>query len=146
MEKRTMALVGHRRKRDSSMKAFQALVDESIGERECRKFVEGLNNNNKLALYKTFGIEVEFKEYFHGMSDAGTRLLFKFRSGTHGLNEELGVEKEGKSVCCVQMNVRVLVMYCGNVQHIVALELTSWCSFRQALEVVIHALRNLRLS
>ena len=24
------------------------------------------------------------------MSDAGSRLLFKFRSGTHGLNEELG--------------------------------------------------------
>ena len=28
--------------------------------------------------------------YLHGVSDAGTRLLFKFRSGTHGLNEELG--------------------------------------------------------
>ena len=24
------------------------------------------------------------------MNDAGTRLLFKFRSRTHGLNEELG--------------------------------------------------------
>ena len=26
----------------------------------------------------------------HGMCDAGTRLLFNFRSGTHGLNEKLG--------------------------------------------------------
>ena len=34
----------------------------------------------------------------HGLSDAGTRLLFKFRSGTHGLNEELGRHRgrEGK--------------------------------------------------
>ena len=31
-----------------------------------------------------------FKKYLHGVSDAGSRLLFKFRSGTHGLNEELG--------------------------------------------------------
>ena len=37
-----------------------------------------------LELYKTFGKEVEFKRYFCGVSDAGTRLLFKFRSGTHG--------------------------------------------------------------
>ena len=29
----------------------------------------------------------------HGVSDAGSRLLFKFRSGTHGLNEELGRHK-----------------------------------------------------
>ena len=37
-----------------------------------------------LELYKTFGKEVEFKRCFRGVSDAGTRLLFKFRSGTHG--------------------------------------------------------------
>ena len=37
----------------------------------------------------------------HGLSDAGTRLLFKFRSGTHGLNEELGRHRgrEGKKEC-----------------------------------------------
>ena len=37
----------------------------------------------------------------HGVGDAGTRLLFKFRSGTHGLNEELGRHRgrEGKSEC-----------------------------------------------
>ena len=33
------------------------------------------------------------------------------------------------------MNVRVLVMYCGNVQRIVVLELTLCCSCGQALEV-----------
>ena len=35
----------------------------------------------------------------HGVGDAGTRLLFTFRSGTHGLNEDLGRHRgrEGKS-------------------------------------------------
>ena len=35
------------------------------------------------------------------MGDAGTRLLFKLRSGTHGLNEELGRHRgrEGKYMC-----------------------------------------------
>ena len=33
------------------------------------------NNKVKLAMYKTFGKNVEFKKYLHGVSDAGTRLL-----------------------------------------------------------------------
>ena len=35
------------------------------------------------------------------MSDAGTTLLFKFRSGTHGLNEEFGRHwgRQGKKEC-----------------------------------------------
>ena len=55
----------------------------------------------KLDMYKGFGKEVEFKRYLHGVGDAGTRLLFKFRSGAHGLNEELGRHRgrEGKSEC-----------------------------------------------
>ena len=35
-------------------------------------------------------MSVEFKKYLYGICDAGSRFLFKFRSGTHGLNEELG--------------------------------------------------------
>ena len=44
---------------------------------------------------------VGFKKYLHGVSDAGSRLIFKFRSGTHGLNEELGRHRgrEGKVEC-----------------------------------------------
>ena len=78
---------------DSSLALFMLCVEECISERECRKFEEGLV---KLAMYKTFG--KKFKKYLH---DAGTRLLFKFRSGTHGLNEELGRHRgrEGKSEC-----------------------------------------------
>ena len=50
---------------------------------------------------KNFGKRVEFKKYLHDVSDARTRLLFKFRSGTHGLNEELGRHRgrEGKLEC-----------------------------------------------
>ena len=50
-------------------------VEDCISERECRKFEEGLNNKVKLAMYKTFGKNVEFKKYLRGVSDAGTRLL-----------------------------------------------------------------------
>ena len=72
-------------------------VEECISERECKRdFVI-----KKLAMYKTFGKNVEFKKYLHGVSNAGTRLLFKFRSGMYGLNEELGRHRgrEGKSEC-----------------------------------------------
>ena len=49
-------------------------------------------------MYKRFGKSVEFKKYLHGLCDAGSRLLFKFRSGTHGLNEELGRHRGRNSV------------------------------------------------
>ena len=39
----------------------------------------------------SFGKSAKFKKYLHGVCYAGSRLLFKFRSGTHGLNEELGI-------------------------------------------------------
>ena len=47
---------------------------------------EGLNSKVKLSLYKV----VEFKKNLCGASDAGSRLMFMFMSGMHGLNEELG--------------------------------------------------------
>ena len=84
---------------DCSLKSFLSIVGDSINEREIRKFEEGLNI--KLSLYKTFNKVVEFKKYKHGASDAGSRLMFKFRSGTHGLNEELGRHRgrEGMKEC-----------------------------------------------
>ena len=38
---------------------------------------------------------------------------------------EVGNSKVIKNVSCVVMSVRVSVMCCGSVQHIVAVELTS---------------------
>ena len=37
----------------------------------------------ELDMYKRFGkeVHVEFKRYLHRVADAGTRLLFEFRSG-----------------------------------------------------------------
>ena len=56
----------------------------------------------------------KFKKYLHGICDAGSRLLFKFRSGTHGLNEELGRHRgrEGKTECSLCGNE------CENVSHV----------------------------
>ena len=75
--------------------------EECVSNRENIEYVEGLNSKVKLGLYKAFNKEVEFKRYLHGVSDAGTRLLFKFRSGTHGLNEELGRHRgrNGRTEC-----------------------------------------------
>ena len=88
---------------DSLAASFMASVEECISERECKLYDEGLNSKVKLSLYRTFSKNVGFKKYLHGVSDAGStcRLLFKFRSGTHGLNEELGRHrgKEGKVEC-----------------------------------------------
>ena len=63
----------------------------------------------KLSLYKSFCKEIEFKNYLQGVGDPGTRLLFKFRSGTNGLNEDedVGVKMLIGSVSYVGMNVRV---------------------------------------
>ena len=47
------------------------------------RFEEGLNTKVKLDIYKRFGKSVEFKKYLHGVCDAGSRLLFKFRSGIY---------------------------------------------------------------
>ena len=92
-----------------------ACVEECISERESRTFEEGLNTKVKLDTYKRFGKRVEFKKYLHGICDAGSRLLFKFRSGTHGLNEELGKHRgrrEGKTECSLCGNE------CENVSHV----------------------------
>ena len=43
-------------------------------------------------------MSVEFKKYLHGVYYARSRHLFKFRSCTHYLNEELG-GREGQTEC-----------------------------------------------
>ena len=75
---------------DYNVNLFLERVDEALRCREYRDFTDGLNSKVKLSLYKSFCKEIEFKNYLQGFGDPGTRLLFKFRSGTNGLNEELG--------------------------------------------------------
>ena len=50
-----------------------ACIQDSINERECKKFEEGLNSKVKLQVCKMFCKHVEFKKYLHGVSDGGTR-------------------------------------------------------------------------
>ena len=79
----------------------------------------------KLNFRCIFGKVVDFKKYPRGVCDAGT---LKFRSGTHGLNEELGRHRgrEGRKECfCVMQSVRVLVMCCGIVLHTQVFEVPS---------------------
>ena len=100
-------------------------ADDFVGISESRKFEEGLNTKVKLGMYKRFGKSVEFKKYLHGICDAGSRLLFKFRSGTHGLNEELGRHRgrEGKTECSLCGNE------CENVSHVLW-ECSAYSSIR----------------
>ena len=89
------------------MKSWAGIEEGKAGRSVCcvmqsvRVLVMCLNSKVKLSLYGTFGKIVEFKKYLRGVGDAGTRLLFKFRSGTHGLNEELGRHRgrEGRKEC-----------------------------------------------
>ena len=94
---------------DSSSASFSrsVLVKEKVGN------LKRDNTKVKVGMYKRFGKSVEFKKYLHGLCDAGSRLLFKFRSGTHGLNEELGRHRgrEGKTECSLCGNE------CKNVSH-----------------------------
>ena len=51
-----------------------------------------------------------------GVGDAGTRLLFKLRSGTHGLTRnwvDIEVEKVSVCVICAVRTVKVCVIFCG---------------------------------
>ena len=82
------------RKRQCPLSLFLSNVNDCVSNIE---YVEGLNSKVKLGLHKAFSKEVEFKRYLHGVSDAGTRLLW---SGTHGLNEQLGRHRRnGRTEC-----------------------------------------------
>ena len=113
---------------------FLSNVNECVSNRENKEYVEGLNSKVKLGLYKAFGKEVEFKRYLHGVSDAGTRLLFKFRSGTHGLNEELGRHR-GR-------NDRTECVLCGNECESVVHVLWECPAYKDSREEFMIKLRS----
>ena len=61
---------------------FKNFVISSLHSGTCKK--------SKLSVHRDLKEDLEFKKFLHGVSDMGSKLLFRFRSGTHGLNEELG--------------------------------------------------------
>ena len=62
--------------------AFKNFVISSLHSGMCKK--------NKSRVYRELKEDFESTKYLHGVSDMGSKLLFRFRSGTHDLNEELG--------------------------------------------------------
>ena len=72
----------------------------------------------------------------HGVADAGSRLLYKFQSGTHGLNEELGRHRgrEGNKGCELCGNE------CESVSHVLW-ECESVSHVLRECESVSHVLR-----
>ena len=86
-----------------SIKPFLSNVSECVSTRESKEHVEELNSKVKLQLYKSFGTEVDFKTYLHGVSDAGTRLLFK----ALGLHEEELLDDINKGQCPASLFCRM---------------------------------------
>ena len=66
----------------SSINAFKNFVISNLHSGMCKK--------SKLGVYRELKEDFECKKYLHGVSDMGSKLSFRSRSGTHGLNEELG--------------------------------------------------------
>ena len=68
-------------------------------------------------IYRELKEDFECKKYLYGVSDIGSKLLFRFRSGTHGLNEELGghsTRNSGKAcVFCEYESVEHVLWECS---------------------------------
>ena len=78
-----------------------------------RKFI-ARGGKSKLRVYRELKEDFECKKYLH-VSDMGSKLLFRFRSGTHGLNEELGRHNTRNNLI-----VRLVFFFCEceSVEHV----------------------------
>ena len=63
-------------------KVYMDYVTSNLHASMCEK--------NKLRVYRELKEVFKCQKYLYGVPDMGSKLLFRFRSGTHGLNEELG--------------------------------------------------------
>ena len=61
------------------------LIKEALDKRECEEFEMVLQHKPKLRVYKELKCGVGFEEYLKYVKGPSSRLLLKFRSGTHGL-------------------------------------------------------------
>ena len=77
----TFSSLGSKEAVSSINNAFKIFVISSLQSGMCK---------NKLRVCRELTEDFKCKKYLHGVSDMGSKLLFRFRSGTHGLNEELG--------------------------------------------------------
>ena len=79
----TSTSLGSKEAVSSINNAFKNFVIKSLHSGMCKK--------SKLRVYRELTEHFECKKYLHGVSDMGSKLSFRFRSGTHGLNEELAI-------------------------------------------------------
>ena len=87
-------------------KVYMDYVTSNLHASMCEK--------NKLRVYRELKEVFECKKYLYGVPDMGSKLLFRFRSGTHGLNEELGRHiTRNVSKACVICNCD-----CESVEHV----------------------------
>ena len=77
----TSTSLGSKEAVSSINNAFKNFVIKSLHSGMCKK--------SKLRVYRELTEHFECKKYLHGVSDMGSKL--SFRSGTHGLNEELAI-------------------------------------------------------
>ena len=113
------------------------LTSTSLGSKEAvssinnafKNFVilhSGMCKKSKLRVYRELTEDFECKKYLHGVSDMGSKLLFRFRSGTHGLNEELGRHSSrNSSKACVFCECE-----CESVEHVLW-ECSEYSSIRK---------------
>ena len=93
-----------------------------------------LRHNSKLRVYKEMKCGVGFEEYLKYVKGPPSRLYFKFRSGTHGLFEELGrhAKRGGCQECpnCVACE--------ESVEHVHFLDHMKQVLTSEAFEAFIH--------
>ena len=52
------------------------------------RLISGMCKKSKLRVYRQLKEDFECKKYLYRVSNMGSNHLFRFRSGTHGLNED----------------------------------------------------------
>ena len=114
----TSTSLGSKEAVSSINNAFKNFVISSLHSGMCKK--------SKLRVYRELTEDFECKKYLHGVSDMGSKLLFRFRSGTHGLNEELGRHSSrNSSKACVFCECE-----CESVEHVLW-ECSEYSSIRK---------------
>ena len=115
-KKCVMDIISDMRLTVSSLDSKEALtnIDKVYMDYVTSNLHASMCEKNKLRVYRELKEVFECKKYLYGVPDMGSKLLFRFRSGTHGLNEELGRHiTRNVSKACVFCNCD-----CESVEHV----------------------------
>ena len=58
-------------------------IDNAFNNFVISSLYSGMCKKSKLRVYRELKEDFECKKYLHGVSDMGSKLLLRFRSGTH---------------------------------------------------------------